>query len=329
VAGCGTTKWSDTSRTATEQLLLSDAMDRAVSRIDFQPVAGRKAYLDSKPVEGMTDSAYLVSLVRQHMLASGCVLQDDRERADYVVELRAGTVGTNRREVLFGVPASKLPDAAGLPGVPSEIPEIALAKKTEQQAVTKVAVFAYNRHTGHPLWQSGTVPIESVTKNIWFFGAGPFQRGSIHKGTKFAGEKISIPLITRDEKGREKLAALSVCDEATFAEQPSQMASRSETPQPAPGGPQPNGTPAANLAQPPAPAIPAGYPPPGYPPAVRLPPSMPNGTAVPQTAPPQYLAVPPQGSAPAYRPAPPGCQALPIQPQNQPVANPSYGYPPQ
>ena len=35
-AGCGTTKWSDTSRTATEQLLISDAMDRAVSRIGFR-----------------------------------------------------------------------------------------------------------------------------------------------------------------------------------------------------------------------------------------------------------------------------------------------------
>jgi hypothetical protein len=41
-AGCGTTRRTDTSRTATEQLLLADAIDRSVSRIDFGLLAGRE-----------------------------------------------------------------------------------------------------------------------------------------------------------------------------------------------------------------------------------------------------------------------------------------------
>src|SRR5690606_5395103 len=37
-AGCGTTR----DKLATEQLLLSDAVDRAVARIDFSPLKGEK-----------------------------------------------------------------------------------------------------------------------------------------------------------------------------------------------------------------------------------------------------------------------------------------------
>ncbi|MHC4178228.1 MAG: DUF6655 family protein [Planctomycetota bacterium] len=223
-AGCGTTNWTDTRRSATEQLLISDAMDRAVSNLDFRAVAGKRAYLDSSPLSGVTDSAYLVSLLRQHMLAEGCLMMEDRKEADYVVEVRAGAVGTDRREVMFGVPAAKIGGAVPLPGVPTDLPEMPLATKTEQRAVAKIAVFAYNRHTGRPVWQSGVVPVESKTKDVWLLGAGPFQRGSIHDGTAFAGEKISIPLIAPGKDDDGKLGEVTVADQAYFAEPPEQLA---------------------------------------------------------------------------------------------------------
>lgn len=230
-AGCGTTKWSDTSRTATEQLLISDSMDRAVSRLDFRAVAGKKVYLDSSPLSGVTDSAYLVSLLRQHMLAEGCLMMDKREEADYVVEVRAGAVGTDRREVLFGVPASEIGSVVPVPGLPTRIPEMPLAKKTEQRAVTKIAVFAYNRHTGRPLWQSGAAPVESKAKDLWVLGAGPFQRGTIYEGTKFAGDKITIPLITPGNKDPQKLGDVSVANQAYFAEPEEQLANADPKPE--------------------------------------------------------------------------------------------------
>ena len=222
--GCGTTKWSDTSRTATEQLLISDSMDRAVAKLDFRAVAGKKVYLDSTPLSGVTDSAYLVSMLRQHMLAHGCLLKADREQADYVVEVRAGAVGTDRREVMFGVPATNVPAMVPVQGMPSSIPEMPLAKKTEQRAVTKIAVFAYNRRTGRPVWQSGVVPVESKAKDVWVLGAGPFQRGTIYEGTKFAGEKLSIPLIAPGEDDNGRVGDVSVAEEAYFAEPHEQLA---------------------------------------------------------------------------------------------------------
>ena len=175
--GCGTTRMTDTSRTATEQLLVSDAIDRAVSDLDFRALAGRTVYLDSTHLNSVTDHAYLVSSLRQHMLAAGCLLKNKREEADYIVEARAGAVGTDRNELMVGVPAVNLPTT--VPGLPSNIPEMPLIKRTEQRAVAKVAVFAYNAKTGRPVWQSGVMPIESKVKDTWVAGAGPFQKGHI------------------------------------------------------------------------------------------------------------------------------------------------------
>jgi len=230
--GCGTTKWTDTKRTATEQLLISDAMDRAVSRLDFRAVAGKKVFLDATYIKGALDANYLISSLRQHMLASGCKVMDRRDAADYIVEVRAGVVGTDRRELLLGVPATKIPDMIPVPGVPSSVPEMPLAKKTEQRAVAKIAAFAYNCHTGRPVWQSGIVPIESTAKDIWVLGAGPFQRGNIYEGTKFAGQKIGIPLINLDNKARAKPGEVSVADQAFFTEPPEQLAKGGRPPPP-------------------------------------------------------------------------------------------------
>lgn len=216
-AGCGTTKMSDTTRTATEQLLISDAMDRAVSRLDFRALAAKNVYLDTVPIQGSTDAAYLTSSLRQHMLASGCILRNKQEEADYVVEARAGAVGTDRHELLFGVPATNLPSVIPLTGVPSSVPEIPFAKKTEQRAVSKIALFAYNRKTGRPVWQSGIVSTESKAKDVWVLGAGPFRRGSIYEGTNFAGGKINIPLLRPGTEGDGK-GVVSVADEAYFVE---------------------------------------------------------------------------------------------------------------
>ncbi len=215
--GCGTTKWTDTRRTATEQVLLSSAMDRAVSRLDFRALAGKDVYLDPQFIKTATDSEYLISALRQHMLASGCVLRDKKDDADYVVEVRVGAIGTDRNELLFGVPATELPSLLPLAGVPRAVPEMPFVKKTEQRGVARIALFAYNSHTGRPLWQSGTIPVESTAKDLWVLGAGPFQRGSIYDGTQFAGDKLTIPLID-PLTGRNRDEAFSVSDEAYFSE---------------------------------------------------------------------------------------------------------------
>lgn len=192
--GCGTTRWTDTKRTATEQLLISDAVDRAVQKIDFSPIKDEKVFFDSSGLRSVVDDDYVISSIRQHLLASGCRLAEKKEDAVFVVEARAGAVGTDRHDVLYGIPATTVPTVVNIPGVPSQIPEVPIAKRTNQLGVAKIAVFAYERATGAPVWQSGMASQTSRAKDIWLLGAGPFQKGTIYNGTAFAGQVLKNPL---------------------------------------------------------------------------------------------------------------------------------------
>jgi hypothetical protein len=260
-SGCGTTKWTDTARTATEQLLITDSMDRAVSRLDLRALAGKKIFVDDTPAKQVTDSTYLVSAIRQHVLASGAILKDKRDDAEYILEIRAGAVGTDHHDLLLGIPATNLPTIGVMAGAPTQIPEIAIAKKTDQRGVAKISLFAYNRETGRPVWQSGAVPEESTTKALWLLGAGPFRRGTIHEGTTFAGAKLHIPLIDPMLADDEKHRPVSVADEAFFVE-PKEPLSKAAKPAVAgqPGTPGKDQAAAAPAAAPPAGAGPPNSP---------------------------------------------------------------------
>jgi hypothetical protein len=215
-AGCGSTRTSNTVRTATEQLLMSDAIDRTVQQIDFKVLEGQTVFFDPTPLNEVVDKAYLISSFRQHLLASGCILKDKREEATFVLEPRVGAMGTDDHDLLFGIPALQVPQVAIAPALPAAIPEIPFAKRRDQRGVAKVAVFAYRRETGEPVWQSGIALAESEANNIWLLGAGPFKRGTIYDGAKFAGAPI------KDDENEKKPSqdVANVADEAVFAGAP-------------------------------------------------------------------------------------------------------------
>ncbi len=209
--GCGTT----TQRVGTEQLLMSDAVDLAVSQIDFAPLSGEKIFLDSSFLQsvkgfGFVNAPYIISSLRQQLTASGCLLQDKREEADVIVEARVGALGTDGHEVIYGVPKNNLLSSASsvisnVPNIPT-IPELSAARTDAQCGIAKMMVFAYDRESRQPVWQSGVARAESTSRNSWVLGAGPFQRGTVHEGTRFAGEKITPPLdgLTRQIKKDKK-----------------------------------------------------------------------------------------------------------------------------
>ncbi len=210
LVGCGSTRTSNTLRTATEQLLVSDAIDRTVEQLDFSPLRGQSAFLDETRLLETVDRSYLISSLRQHLLASGVILKQTREEATFVLEPRSGGVGTDDHDLLFGIPALQVPQVPLAPTLPAAIPEIPFAKRRDQRGVAKVAVFAYRRDTGEPVFQTGLVSNESTANDIWVFGAGPFKRGTIYDRAKLAQERKA-----RRPEGADPIATLD--DEAVFA----------------------------------------------------------------------------------------------------------------
>jgi hypothetical protein len=225
IAGCGKTM----QHAATEQLVLSDAVDRSVASIDFTPLSGAKCFLDSSNLKSVkltnvVNSSYVISSIRNQLMAAGCLLVEDRGEAQVVIEPRLGTLGADAHEVTYGIPSSSmLSQAASLvptsPPIPT-IPEISLAKKDDQTGAAKVAVFAYDAESGRPIWQSGTTTAKSTSRNLWIFGVGPFQSGSVHEGPKFAGAEMSLPQAEQKRKARDSRQVISLGDAFLFGDLP-------------------------------------------------------------------------------------------------------------
>jgi hypothetical protein len=206
--GCGTTK----SVTATEQLLMSDAVDSTVEKMDFRPLSGYKVFLDTtyiapagKAIPGLpmpanlVTSDYVISALRQQLTAAGCMLVDTKDTAEIICEARCGALGTDGHNVTYGLPANNFLSTAtafvpNSPPLPM-IPELSIAKRDVKSAAAKIAVFAYDRETREPLWQSGVAQAGSNARDTWILGVGPIQYGSIYRGTRFAGKRIDTPLL--------------------------------------------------------------------------------------------------------------------------------------
>lgn len=198
--GCGTTKFSDTGRTATEQLLISSAMEDVVDEYDYSRLAGLKVHI--KIANSTVDSSYLQSLVRQQLAANGAFVRDSLDDADYVLEVAPGAVGTNRYDLMYGIPETSIPAIGTLAA--TSIPEFALIKRTDQKAQVKLNMWAYNKTTGAIIWQSGLKTKSSNIRDRWFFGAGPFTNASYDEaGMRLGADALPATIgerVSEDEK---------------------------------------------------------------------------------------------------------------------------------
>jgi uncharacterized protein DUF6655 len=193
VAGCGINK----SRLATEQLVVSDAVDRAVAGIDFSPLSGRKVYFDTKYLDSVKPSStgnieYVVSSLRQQMTAYDCRLQEKAEQAEFIVEARIGVLANDGHEVTYGIPGSAAFTTATVlmasPVTAPAMPELSLGRRNHQQGTAKIGVFAYDRKTREPVWQAGLAKGSSRARDLWVFGLGPFERsGPVVRSSRSKG----------------------------------------------------------------------------------------------------------------------------------------------
>jgi hypothetical protein len=200
LVGCGRI----IAQKATEQLIAGDAVDRSIAQVDFRILTGKKIFLDTQyvnkaiPGVGFVTSEYIVSSLRQKMMCDGCLLEEKADEADFIVEMRIGALGADGHEIIFGMPpnnylslaASVAPTSPQAAAILPSMPELSVAKKDDQMAAAKIALFAYNRRTREPIWQSGISESRSVVADRWFFGAGPFHKGSIYSGKKQADPSI-------------------------------------------------------------------------------------------------------------------------------------------
>jgi len=171
--GCTSAKSTNTARSATEQLLISNSVDRALAKVDFRPLGGRSVFLEEKYLDGV-DKTYILGTIRHHVFQAGGRLAAKPEQADVIVEVRSGGVGTESKDMFIGSPALSVPGP-----FPVSLPEIKLVNRSSQTGTAKIALLAYDAKTRQSLGTGGVAVSQSHDNNWFFFGIGPYQKGSV------------------------------------------------------------------------------------------------------------------------------------------------------
>lgn len=143
-AACTTERRTAPSRTASEQLMLSSAVDRAVQNLSLRVPHGARVFVDATWFEG-TDNRYAVAAIRERLLRRGARLTANREDADMIVEIRSGALSIDENALVVGIPQMEVP----IPLAGSfAFPEIALFKRDRRQGIAKFAAVGYDAKTG-------------------------------------------------------------------------------------------------------------------------------------------------------------------------------------
>jgi len=151
--GCATVRESYPSRTATEELLISGAVEDAAKQLHLSIPANRKCFLDSTNFEG-TDAKYAISAIREKLMEQGIALMESKDLADCIIEIRTGALSIDSSGRTLIIPI--IPLGSLVPGVTSHLTYNQLTHKTDQ-GIAKFTAFAYDKATGHLIGQAITV----------------------------------------------------------------------------------------------------------------------------------------------------------------------------
>ena len=145
LAACTTERASVPQRTATEQLLISTAADRAASELSLSIPRNTKVYIDRQYFQGY-DEGYALNAIRTQFLRQGLAIVDDRKDAEAVVTVASGALSTDEKALLIGIPALQVPFFPI--GTSVSVPEIALFKTAQDKGMAKFVATGYDAHTG-------------------------------------------------------------------------------------------------------------------------------------------------------------------------------------
>jgi hypothetical protein len=179
--GCTSVKMTGTARTGTEQLLLTGTWDDALCRVDFRPLAGAKVFVDSTYVSSVVDKDYVISSVRRTMAEQGVLLENNKDKAKYILEPNFGAYGTDMRDTNVGLPGMTLmPSLLTGATVASSgnSNSLNMSQTNREDAVIKAILYAYDAKSGRMVWESGWLLNAQGVRDHFFMGAGPYRMSS-------------------------------------------------------------------------------------------------------------------------------------------------------
>jgi hypothetical protein len=147
LSACMTERATSPIRSATEQLLISTAADRAAEKLAEQIMPNIKAFLETDLI-GVPDASYAALAIRDRFLRRGVQLVDDKSMADAVIEVRIAALSTDESSIFIGTPSLPLPTLPGYTATGVLLPALNLFKRATTQATAKFAATGYDSKTG-------------------------------------------------------------------------------------------------------------------------------------------------------------------------------------
>ena len=148
LSACASTTETNPGRTATEQLLLARAADRAVEGLSLPLPAGSAVYVDESYFQG-EGARYAISAIRAALSDAGFRLAPSKDAADAVFEIRAGALSLEQMRRVFGIPEMRVPINETFNVV--SLPELSIYSHRDRVGVAEFSGFLYEARTGAPL----------------------------------------------------------------------------------------------------------------------------------------------------------------------------------
>lgn len=148
LCGCATAVETRPGRTATEQLLVSHAAEKAAKQLSIPIPPGSAVFLDAVNFTG-EGADYAKSAIREGLLARGARLVREREDADVIVEIRLGALSIDQISRVLGVPSLQVPISPQFTVI--TIPELSVYSRNDRTGVAEFSAFAYEARSGRPI----------------------------------------------------------------------------------------------------------------------------------------------------------------------------------
>lgn len=148
LSACASATETNPSRTATEQLLISRAADRAVEGLTLPIPAGSRVFVDEIYFR-VENAPYAISAIRAALSEAGYAVVPTKAEADAVLEVRAGALSLEQMRRVVGLPDMRLPINETLNVV--SIPELSIYSRRDRIGVAEFSGFLYEPRTGAPL----------------------------------------------------------------------------------------------------------------------------------------------------------------------------------
>jgi len=148
LGACATVTENRPSRTATEYLLLTRAIDQAARQFSIGVEPGKRVHLNTRYLSG-EGADYAASAFREALVAGGARLAEDRLESDVIVEMRAGAMSIDQMNRLLGMPSLTIPTSQNL--TTATIPELSVYSRRDRTGVVEFNAFAYETQSGRPV----------------------------------------------------------------------------------------------------------------------------------------------------------------------------------